>query len=120
MLFRSSGSDPAPKRENMFQDISPPKLYARPPSNSAERVSYRSKGQRFEGFLSAAIDRLLTQIVVTSQRSPTAISSAERANCKPPEEGFMISGASHHGSLNSEANLSVHKNLLLPSNQTVA
>ena len=32
----------------------------------------------------------------------------------------MISGASHHGYLNSEAKLSVHKNLLLPSNQTVA
>src|ERR1700722_8550940 len=46
-----SGSEPAPKRENMFQDISPPKSYGRPPSNSTERVSYRSPGPRFEGFL---------------------------------------------------------------------
>jgi hypothetical protein len=76
----------------------------RPPSNSAERVAYRSPSRRFEGFLSAAIDGVLPQIVVTSQRPATAISSAERANCEPAEEAFMTSGAPPHGFPDGEAN----------------
>src|ERR1700722_19805836 len=94
-----SGSEPAPKRENMFQDILPPKSYGRPPSNSAERVSYRQAGPRFEGSSRAAIDRVLRQIVVMLQRAATAISSAERPNCEPPKQHSFLLGAPSTDSL---------------------